>query len=216
LAAKDLADITTADLESILDGRGATARAMHRRNLRTFWKWASIAPRSWATMAAVDALEAVRQSNDADIEILKPDDVQALLRAAEAESPSTAAAYAIAIFGGIRMAELSKLKWGDVGTENIEIARHVAKKHSRRLVPICATLKAWLDATRGQAKKESLIVPVNWTDVSKSVRRRAGWNVSARLLENAPEPTRGNWPVNACRHTCASVEVAIGTRLAAC
>jgi hypothetical protein len=66
-----------------------------------------------------------------------------------------------------------------------------------------------MGATRGKAKKESLIVPVNWTDVSKSVRRRAGWNVSARLLDNPPEPTRGSWPVNACRHTCASVEFAL-------
>ena len=190
-----------------------TARAMHKRNLRVFWKWAAILPRQWATMDTVDALEAIRISNDADIEILRPAEVKALLRAAEAEGPGAAAAYAIAVFGGVRMAELGKLTWGDIGEDNIEIGRAISKKHSRRLIPICPTLKAWMDATRSDAEATTPIVPPNWTDISKSVRRRAGWDVAARLLDNPPKPTRGGWPSNACRHTCASVQVAIGTPL---
>jgi integrase len=213
LAENTLADITTADLEAILGTKAPTARAMHKRNLRTFWKWASTPPRQWADMATVDALEAVRTSNDADIEILNPAEVRALLQAAEAEGPGAAAAYAIAIFAGVRMAELSKLTWRDITEDHIEIGRAIAKKHSRRLIPICPTLRAWLAATRGDAKDAAPIIPPNWTDVSKSVRRRAGWNVAARLLSDPPEPTRGEWPSNACRHTCASVQVAIGTPL---
>ena len=213
LAESIMADIETSDLEAILAPKAATARAMHKRNLRVFWKWASIAPRQWAEMATVDALEAIRISNDADIEILKPADVKALLHAAEAEGPGAAAAYAIAVFGGVRMAELGKLTWGDIGEDTIEIGKAVSKKHSRRLIPICPTLRAWMDATRGDAKDTAPIVPPNWADVSKSVRRRAGWNVAARLLANPPKPTRGEWPANACRHTCASVQVAIGTPL---
>jgi integrase len=211
LAKSTLADITTAELEAILGSKAPTARAMHKRNLRTFWKWASTPPRQWAEMATVDALEAVRVSSDADIEILSVAEVKALLKAAEAESKAAAAAYSIAVFGGVRMAELGKLTWGDVGADHIEIGRSIAKKHSRRLIPICPTLRAWLDATRAKAKDSASIVPPNWTDVSKSVRRRAGWDVAARLLESPPKPTRGSWPSNACRHTCASVQVAIGT-----
>lgn len=210
---KLIADIRTEELEAALASRAPTARAMHRRNLRTFWKWACAPPRQWGSMVAVNALEAVRISHDSDISILSPDDVAALMRASEKESPAAAAAYAIAIFGGVRMGELEKLTWGDVGAENIEIGKSIAKRHSRRLVPICPTLKAWMDATRGAAKKTDPVVPPNWTDVSKSARRRAGWNVAARLLSNPPEPTRGEWPTNACRHTCASVQVAVGTPL---
>jgi integrase len=213
LHAKMMADIKTAEFESIFAPRAATARKMHRRNLRVFWKWASIEPRQWADMGRVDALEAIRVSNDGDIEILKVADVKALLSAAEVEGAAAAAAYAIATFGGVRMAELGKLTWGDVGEDHIEIGKHIAKKHSRRLVPICPTLRAWMDATRGDFAEETLIVPPNWGDVSKSVRRRAGWDVAARLLESPPKPTRGAWPANACRHTCASVQVAIGTAL---
>lgn len=32
-------------------------------------------------------------------------------------------------------------------------------------------------------------------------------------MRNPPPPTRGPWPSNACRHTCASVQIAIGTSL---
>jgi integrase len=208
---KTMAEVTTTDLEAILKGKGATARAMHRRTLRVFWKWASAAPRGWATMDAVDALEAPRPSNDNDIDILRPDAVAALLRAAESVSPAAAVSYAIAIFGGVRMAELSRLRWQDIGVDHIEIGKAVAKKHSRRLIPVCPSLKAWLKAHRGDAKDDDMIVGSNWPDVSKSVRRLAGWNVAARLLEDPPIPTRGSWPANACRHTCASVQVAIGT-----
>ena len=211
-----MAGIETADLEAILLPKAPTARAMHKRNLRTFWKWASVPPRQWATMATVDALEAIRRTSDADIEILSVADVKSLLHAAEIEGDAAAAAYAIAVFGGVRMAELGKLTWGDVGVDNIEIGKAIAKKHSRRLIPICPTLRAWIDATRGDSDDATPIVPPNWTDVSKSVRRRAGWDVIARLLPPdvlTVKPTRDAWPANACRHTCASVQVAIGTPL---
>ncbi len=214
LAEAALADIATSQLEEILSAKAPTARAMHRRNLRAFWKWASKPPRQWASMDTVDALETIRlSSDDSDIGILSPAEAKALMAAAEAEGTGAAAAYAIALFGGVRMAELSRLKWGNVSDDHIEIGKAVAKKHSRRLVPICPTLRAWMDATRGESANDSPIVPPNWTDVSKSVRRRAGWDVAARLLEDPPKPTRGIWPANACRHTCASVQVAIGTAL---
>jgi integrase len=210
---KMMADITTKDIEDIFGSRGPVARKMHHRNLKAFWKWACHEKRGWADMKVVNGLEKVRHSKDEDIQILKPAEVKALLTAAEAEGTAAAAAYAIAVFGGLRMAELSKLKWSDIGDDMIEIGPSVAKTHNRRLVPICPTLRAWIDATRGDANGDKLIVPSNWTDVSKSVRRRAGWDVAARLLEDPPKPTRGAWPSNAPRHTCATVQVAIGTAL---
>jgi integrase len=148
--------------------------------------------------------------------------VKAILHAAEAEGPAAAVSYAIAIFGGVRMAELGRLKWAAITEDHIEIGRDIAKKHSRRLIPICPTLRAWINTYRGDVTDEDFIVPANWTDVSKAVRRRAGWAVSARILDERvaakkmPElkkATRGEWPPNAPRHTCASVQVAIGASL---
>jgi hypothetical protein len=174
LHARSMADIQPADLEAILSGKGKAAYAMHRRNLGAFWRWAAKVPRQWANLTAVEGLEAPRSSNDEDIKILKPDDVRSLLTAAEIEGPAEATAYAIAIFGGVRMAELGKLTWADIGPDHIEIGRHIAKKHARRLVPICATLRAWLNEYRGDLAPSTLIVPPNWVDRSKNVRRRAG------------------------------------------
>jgi integrase/recombinase XerD len=217
-----LADIETADIEALLTGKGPTARKMHRANLGAFWTWAAQPARGWADINVLKAIEAPRISRDNDIRILKPAEVKALLHAAEAEGPAAAVAYAIAVFAGVRMAELGRLKWLAVTKEHIEIGRDIAKKHSRRLIPVCDTLRAWIRAYRGDAQDNDFIVPSNWTDVSKAVRRRAGWNVRARTLEAREEaklipklkaPSRGLWPTNACRHTCASVQVAIGTSL---
>ncbi len=208
-----MADIQTEDIEAQLATKTASSRSLHRRNLAAFWAWASKAPRSWASMETLEAIEAPRTSSDADIVILHAAEVRALLIAAEAESPAAATAYAIAIFAGVRMTELGKLTWANIGTDYIEISRAVSKKHSQRLVPICPTLRAWLNATRGESTPDSPIIPANWFEVSKAVRQRAGWNVCARLLKNPPTPKRGRWPANACRHTCASVQVSIGTPL---
>jgi integrase len=208
-----LADIQTADIEAVLEGKGGTARKMHRSNIGAFWAWASKPVRGWANLDVIKAIEAPRISRDNDIRILTPAEVKAILKAAEAVSPAAAVAYAIAIFGGVRMAELGRLKWAAITDDHIEIGRDIAKKHSRRLIPICATLRAWIDTYRGDKPDTDKIVPQNWEDVSKSVRRLAGWAVSARLLETPPKPTRGEWPANAPRHTCASVQVAIGASL---
>ncbi len=210
---KLLADITTTDFQSALKNKPAASKANNRRNLLAFWTWACKAPRTWANISVAIDIEAPSATNDADIVILKPLEVRALLTAAEAHSPAAAAAYAVAIFAGVRMAELGKLLWGDIGEDSIEIGKAISKKHSRRLIPIGATLRAWLDAGRGDASDIDDLCPSNWIETSKAIRRAAGWNVVARILDNPPKPTRGPWPANASRHTCASIQVAIGTPL---
>jgi len=213
LYARTLAEITPTELNEPILSKGTTARRMHLANLRAFWRWAAKAPRGWCRVEILESLEAPRRSNDEDIRILSAADVRALLSAAEAESHAAAVAFSIAVFGGVRMGELEKLTWKSVKEDVLEIGADVAKKHSRRLVPLDVTLDAWLKAHRNGEKDDSPIVPSNWAEVSKAIRRRAGWNVVARTLQNPPVPTRGKWPSNVCRHTCASVQVAIGTPL---
>src|SRR5690606_29019728 len=87
-------------------------------------------------------------------------------------------------------------------------------KGKRRMIPISPVLRAWLDAyTPPGVDRGDFIVGSNWREVSRAVRRLAGWNVSARILSNPPQATRGEWPANAPRHTCASVLVATGEPL---
>lgn len=213
LHTRTMSDITTLEISELILSKAPTAARMHLANFRAFWNWASKPPRNWCLKDVVDGLERPRANSDREIAILSPDDVRALLSAAEVEGHAAAAAYAIAVFGGVRMGELAKLKWGDVKEDVIDIGASVAKKHSRRLVPLDETLKAWVSAHRNNEVADAPIIPANWADISKNVRRRAGWDVAARRLKTPPTPTRGKWPANACRHTCASVQVAIGTTL---
>ena len=75
----EISDITTADLGGILSTKGPTAARMHYRNLGVFWRWAAKPPRSWATLEVMQATETPRVSSDADIRILNPAEVKALL-----------------------------------------------------------------------------------------------------------------------------------------
>ena len=211
---RNLADITVAELVAILGEKKPTARAMHVRNLRTFWSWASKEPRTWASMATVDALEFRKEAGEGEIEIFSPEEVKALLKAAEGYSPHAAVSFALSIFAGVRQAELEKLTWADIREEHVEIGASIAKKGKRRMIPICPTLRAWLDAyTPSDADPSDFITGPNWREVSRAVRRLAGWAVVARILPKQPKPTRGAWPANAPRHTCASVQVATGEPL---
>lgn len=211
---RNLADIEVAELVAILGEKKPTARAMHVRNLRTFWNWASKEPRGWASMAPVNALEFRKDAGEGDIEIFSPEEVKALMKAAEGYSPNAAVSFALSIFAGVRQAELEKLTWADIREDHVEIGASVAKKGKRRMVPICPTLRAWLTAyTPSDADKADFVVGPNWREVSRAVRRLAGWAVVARILEEQPKPTRGAWPANAPRHTCASVLVATGEPL---
>lgn len=64
--------------------------------------------------------------------------------------------------------------------------------------------------------KEATAPGSNWRQVDCAVRRLAGWDVSAPLLEESPEATRGRWPQNALRHShasYASYAIAVGIPL---
>lgn len=213
---KLMSDVSSMELTDILRERRPTARATHLRNLRVFWKWASKEPRGWAEMAPLDALEFRSESSEGEIQILRADEVRALLTAAERYDPAAAVAYALGVFAGIRKAELERLTRRNILDDYIEIGADIAKKHTRRLVPINPTLRAWLECyLPSEGEKDELLVPANWREVDKACRRLAGWNVEARLLSDPPKATRGQWPQNALRHTCASVLVAMGETLEA-
>jgi integrase len=209
-----LADLTGAQINTVLATRPASSRKAIQTTISTFIRWAASPPRQWCSVAILEAMEPVRISRDGEIHVLAPEAAAALLKAAESVSPGAAVAFAVAIFGGVRLVELSKLTWKNILADHIEITAEIAKRHARRLVPICPTLRAWLDAYRGGAEDDSPITGPNWIRNYETTRRIAGWAVQAPLApEGLPEPTRGEWPRNVCRHTCASIQVATGRPL---
>lgn len=199
-----LTTITPASLQAILEGKSFD---LHRRNASAFWNWCAKPPRRWCDAKIFEDIEVPSKSNrDNDISTLVPSAALALMRAAEKHFPETVATYAIRLFGGVRSEEVQKLEPSAVHADGIEISAKIAKKPRRRFIPMNDTLAAWLEAYPFQPC-------LNWADKDKAVRRLAGWEVEARLVENPPKPTRGKWPKNVIRHTHASVEIANGATL---
>ena len=202
-----LTTITVDELQEVIAPLGTHGAAVHGRirNARAFWRWS--AKRGWCDVNAFAGILAPKSGRDADeIAILTIEEAESLLRAAEANYPQAVASYAIQLFAGLRSEELTRLEAQHVSANGIELSASVTKKGRRRHINPSATLRAWLD--------EYPYTPCsNWRHVDKACRRLAGWDVSASLLKEPSEPTRGRWPQNALRHSHASYAVAAGTPL---
>lgn len=87
-----------------------------------------------------------------DTEIYTPDEINKLLCAA---SPEYLPGLAIGAFAGLRSAEIERLEWSDVDLAAgfITVGADKAKTASRRIVPICDALAAWLKTYAGRTGK---------------------------------------------------------------
>jgi integrase len=119
--------------------------------------------------------------------ILTPAQAECLLNACLDAEPDILPVLILSLFGGIRRAEAEKIDWAEIGAEFIEIKAEKAKTRRRRLVPIPAQLRAWLDCARGIGGK---LPAVNYADKLKRTLEKAG--------------LRAEWPQNALRHSFAS------------
>lgn len=128
--------------------------------------------------------------------ILTPPQCRALLAACPDEIRP---AVAIALFAGVRRAELEKLDWKDVKISKglIDLSAIISKTRSRRLVEMPKNLIAWLLPV---ARPAGAIIP------------------SPQIFRNRLEDSRAaagitDWPPNAMRHSCASYKAAIEPNL---
>ncbi len=211
-----LSSILGDELHAVLvpPGSSGAAVAERIRNAKAFWRWCSA--KGWCKAEVFAAVEAPKRSRDTDeIEILLPSEVRGLLRAAERQFPQAVASFALQLFAGIRSEELIRLDSSHVTADGIDLPATVTKKGRRRHITPNGTLAAWLKAYPFEPCP-------NWREVSAACRRMAGWDVSARVLddlvargvtENPGLPGRGRWPQNCMRHSHASYAVANGVPL---
>lgn len=124
-------------------------------------------------------------------EVLSPDEVGKLLKAA---SPKITSALAISFFGGVRRAEIERLEWSEIDLEDglIEIKAQNAKSAQRRFVPISDNLRAWLDLEEDMSGKV----------VESAFVLRSGLEEARKTAEIK------KWPHNAGRHSFASYHLA--------
>ena len=156
--------------------------------IRTFFSWAkasSYLPKNELTEAEVVGKVKV---GDTETEIFTPEDFEKVLLAAPLRLIPL---LTIGAFAGLRAAELERLQWRAVnlGRGIIELRANQAKTASRRIVPISANLKAWLE----RVPREGRVVP------DHDLYRQA-----IALSKKVGVP----WPRNGLRHSYISYRLA--------
>jgi len=218
-AGRAMSSITAEELQAHLEAHtsGPVAFNGKLRYLTGLWRWAAKPPREWCNPDTLKHLER-REAITSEISTLSAKETATLLTNAEKHFPDTAIPFAIALFTGMRMQEIERLKPEDIAPEGITVSQGKSKTKQRRFIHMPDPLAAWLAVY----PITYCVCPPNWSRKKKAVRRLAGWKVwsdivptlklknpmKAKPPENAPE-----WPQNALRHTAASVALALGKDL---
>ena len=179
------AAITTRDIDSWLTGLpvGPQSRSHYRAAVHNFF--AFCAARGFCAANPVAAAVKPKVPS-APIGILTPAQTEALLAACP---PAIIPAVSIALFAGLRDAEIARLDWRhvDLGRRFVEVTTTAAKTAQRRLVSVADNLHAWLEP------HQQATGPV-----------RPG-NAYHRLFAVArADAGIAPWPHNAMRHSFAS------------
>lgn len=203
-----ITSITGEELQTHLDATtgGAGAFNQNLRLVRAIWRWCAKPPRKWCDEEAVKHLES-KESSSGEIGTLTAKEAAKLLQTAEKHYPDCVIPFAVALFTGMRQAELERLEPEDFTADGITIPAVNAKTKRRRFIHMPEPLAAWLKAYPVGDE----VIPGNWQRKEKAVRRLAGWKVWCSLIDPAePSDDLPEWPANALRHTAASVRVALG------
>jgi integrase len=193
---------------------GPSAFNLNIRLVRALWRWAAKPPRKWCDLEAVQHFER-KATVSGEIGVLSAKQALAVMRAAEMHLPEAVPAFAIALFTGMRQAELERLQPKDITSEGITVPAVSAKTKRRRFIATPAPLALWLK----RYPIGETVIPADWTRREKAVRRLAGFKVWSDLvprleldppLEASPPPDLPEWPSNALRHTAATCAVALG------
>jgi len=184
-------DISTADVQRWLDGLHVAPRTYshYRRVVHTFYRWAVNRAYAAANPAAPIAIP---KAPPPPVPIYSPEELAKLFAAAP---PDYVPCLAIGAFAGLRSAEIERLQWSDIRLDRREIVVGAdrAKTATRRIVPICDALAAWLAPYAG---RQGPVWPGNHEAYYVTQRRTAA---AAGL----------KWKPNALRHSYASYRFAL-------
>lgn len=193
------------DLTNSVTGGSSSnrSRANHRALIIALFNYARLARYVSRELADEISDLPVPKFRSGAVEVFAPDEFRRLLVAAPDD---LVPAIALAGLAGLRIAEISRLDWRDVRLAErvIVVGDAIAKTASRRVVPICDSLAAWL-APHAQ--------PFGQVSPTESEERGVGEaliNRMARLTERA----KVAWKRNALRHSYGSCRLAITSDVA--
>ena len=188
---KDACDVTTAQVQAWLDSLKCAPQTAknYRTVLNLLFEFA--VARGYAADNPIEGVESLKVRGG-EVEIYTPEEIRCLLAAA---APEFLPCLALGAFAGLRSAEIERLLWEDVhlAERHIIIGKAQAKTASRRIVPICDALAAWLAPF---ASHVGLI-----------------WKGTHEGFYDAQQTTAASaglkWRQNALRHSYASYRVAM-------
>jgi integrase len=210
---KTTATITSQDIREFfaaLEGYSATTISNWHRNLSAFFGYCL--ERGWCSENPVSSVRPPKVSQP-EPEILTPAQAAALLAACDHD---LLPAVAIAMFCGLRQAEIERLDWSAVNLVDghITIGAKIAKTNSRRVVTMPDNLRAFL---RDYRNKKGQVWPEGCRNRWNLARIAAGFGPffsSAEPVQEAIAKAKKAkrklipWPNNALRHSCISYRVA--------
>ena len=191
-AERSLASFTLRDVERWLNAlpMGAQSVNHYKATLHSLFAYGVKVGACVANpVSGIDSRKVVRPSPS----ILTPAQLWALLTAC-GEDGEMLGYVAVGALAGLRRAEIERLKWQDVNLARgfVTVGAQNAKTGKRRLVPVCAALRAWLAPV---AKTAGPLAPtINFRRRFHAAREAAG------LL--------GEWDGNELRHSYASYRLA--------
>lgn len=128
-----ISNLSEHDLEAFMKSYPPRSQPDTHRRVKGLWSWAI--SRKMATDNPMDVV--IKPSMDElDTAILPNDEVKQLLSLSFGTYPKTAPYLILALFGGIRRYEASRLEWGmvDIDRCQVTVGAGVAKTRSRRVV----------------------------------------------------------------------------------
>jgi integrase len=195
---KDANTVTTADIQSWLDGLELSTQSYNnfRRVVHLMFQFA--VARGYAADNPVAGTERVKIKNG-EIGIFRPDEIGRLLAAADEDFRPC---LALGAFAGLRTAEIERLTWEDIDLPGrmIKIGASQSKTASRRIVPIHDNLAAWLAPYGARHGKVWADDPVTFVNRERQTATATG---DAEAKQKAVK-----WQRNGLRHSYASYRFA--------
>ena len=176
-----------AHLSTIADPR---TRLNHRRTLVTLWRWAKTKGLLSREKETAAELTDVPEVTPKDPEIITPDELEEVIRAAETKEPALVPYLALAAFAGIRSAEICRMTWEehiDLDRGVVVLGSDITKKRRRRVIHMEPVLVEWLETFKGSGRVVRVESP----------------HEQLRRVRTKP------WPHNALRHSAVSYLMAV-------
>ena len=143
----------------------------------------------------VEQIKRPRQS----VKILPVQEVELMLRTAQANVPEVLPFLCVSLFTGARPEEISKLLWNDFNLEDkvLIIRPEIAKTNRHRRIDLSDNLISWLQTFKRQQGRR---VMAGWTRATLSAARHKLWDLMRQAQPTLPKHA----PHNALRHCYVS------------